>query len=93
MILITSKIVILVIITFLEGGRVLSSKPTLCVYFKIDKLLALEMVSYCVPLTTRRCYLLAIGIMWSLVNGPTIKLLHRLDLALKHGQVMAIHSL
>ena len=46
-------VLILVIIIFLQRGMVLSSKHALCVYFKLDKLLALEVVSHRVPLATR----------------------------------------
>ena len=47
------EIVILVIVTFLQRGMVSSSKSTLCAYFEIDHLLALEVVSHRVPLSTQ----------------------------------------
>ena len=49
----TYEIVILVILIFLQRGRVLSSKYALCVYYTLDKLLALEVVSDRVPLATQ----------------------------------------
>ena len=41
------------IVIFLQGRMMLSSKLTICIYFKIDKILALQVVSHRVPLATR----------------------------------------